>query len=203
MKKWMILCLTVLCMMSLALATAETAEVKESVKPEPSAMLVSLVGGKTITAYQSGYGFGDGVETFTFNFRVIEPVVYTAADVEGLAVGSVIMANYSEYEAVEIQKDGDTIILKPKEEWLQPLKLSPAADGNGYNAETEGRVLTQDAYQFDCKFNPAFEYKAEDGTVLDPVTFMNKVSEGELNLDDVVLEATFDDSARLLSLTKK
>ncbi len=201
MNKKMILCL-VLCFL-LGCTAAGMAETNGKVQPEPSALLVNLVGGGTLTARLSGYGFGDTVDTFTMNFWIVEPVVYASAQVEGLTAGSVIMANFAEYEAVEIQKDGDSIIVKAKEDWQEPLKLSPAADGKGYNAETEGKVLMQDVYQIECSVSPAFEYKAEDGTVLDPEAFMKKISEGELNLDECFLEVSFDENARILKIEKK
>ncbi|MBQ8092769.1 MAG: hypothetical protein IJ242_04245 [Clostridia bacterium] len=202
MKKLVVLCL-ILCQMLIVSAFAETADPVVTVKPSPSALLVQLVGGKTMDAYLNGYGWGGDIETYTFSFRIAEPVVYAAADVEQLAVGSVIVANYSDYKAVEIEKDGDTVVIKPEEEWQEPLKLSKTADGNGYNAETEGRILMQDAYQFECRVNPAFEFTAADGSKLAAEPLMDKLSEGEMSLDDSVLEVTFDNDARLLSIVQK
>ncbi len=177
---------------SLAIGTGKT------VSPEPSALFIQTVADKTFFARLSGYGWAGEEDSYSFSFKLCDPVLFSTEEIEALEKGDIIKMSFESYTVAKLQKEDGLITVTPKEPWLEKLTLRKTEDGTWYAAETESGPLMLETFSFDCVTSPDFMYRGAAGETLTAKELLERLWSQEFDPSGEILEIAFDGAGMLL-----
>lgn len=190
------------CMSSMILGSASVASADMSVvRGMPSPALVSAFAGKTFDARITGYGWGeeDDASSLNLDFTIVEPLTYSAAEIEALEAGDNIIAGYEVYTVSAVEKEEGAIKVTPEEEWMAPLTFT-ANDAGAYTAENEEGVLRADTFSFPACLGEDLVYVNAEGEQLTAADLLKGFVDGSFDPDSCIPKITFDENGYVVEL---